>query len=351
MAANEPQGLLSLIHHRQALLIVSPSAKQLPHQNPFLSRYSRRNVLFASLGLLTLHPVHAAAPKSTVLSPDLWPRDSAVPGGIAHLNLGAAAARPMAHLDDVPLLVLGDAKGWAAVVGIALSTTPGSASIVVRSESGVPRQVDLTVIPKLYSTQNLKVASSKVNLLDEDDSRFERERVHMASLLATFSEPLPHASMLRMTAPVSGRRSSSFGLRRIFNGQLRSPHSGMDIAAASGAPVFAPLSGQIIDTGYYYFFAGNTVVMDHGGGLLTMAGHPSAIRVKIGDLVKTGNPVASVGTTGRVTGPHLHFGVAPRESAKILTQLRGIFRLGHSGQRLWPSTERSPQIRCLLARK
>lgn len=309
MAVNEPQGLLSLVDHRHVLLIVSPSAVQLPHQNPFLSTYSRRNVLFASLGLLTLHPVHSAAPKSTVLYPDLWPRDSAVPGGIARLNLGSAAARPMAHMGGVPLLVLGDAKGWTALVGIALSTTPGLASIAVESESGVPRQVDFTVIPKLYSTQNLKVASSKVNLSDEDETRFERERVHMASVLATFSEPLPHASMLRMTAPVSGRRSSSFGLRRIFNGQPRSPHSGMDIAAASGAPVFAPLSGQIIDTGDY-FFAGNSVVMDHGGGLLTVAGHLSAIHVKVGDMVKTGDRVASVGATGRVTGPHLHFGVA-----------------------------------------
>ena len=214
----------------------------------------------------------------------------------------------MAHLGDVPLLVLGDAKGWTALVGIALSTTPGSASIAVQSESGVPRRVDFTVVPKLYSTQKLKVASSKVDLSDDDEARFERERVHMASVLATFSEPLPHASMLRMAAPVSGRRSSSFGLRRVFNGQPRSPHSGMDIAAASGVPVLAPLSGRIVDIGDY-IFGGNTVVTDHGGGLLTMVGHLSAIYVKVGDLVKAGDRVASVGATGRVTGPHLHFGV------------------------------------------
>ncbi len=270
--------------------------------------FTRRNALVASLGLLALDPVRATGPKKTVPSPDLWPHALAVPGGIAHLDLGAAAMRPMAHLDDVPLLVLGDANDWTALVGIALTTTPGPASISVQSASGLPRQVDFTVIPKHYPTQKLKVASSKVDLSEDDEARFERERVHMANVLATFTVPLPNASMLQMAAPVSGRRSSSFGLRRIFNGQPRSPHSGMDIAAASGTPVLAPLPGRIIDTGDY-FFGGNTVVMDHGGGLLTMVGHLSAIHAKVGDLVRTGDRVASVGATGRVTGPHLHFGV------------------------------------------
>jgi murein DD-endopeptidase MepM/ murein hydrolase activator NlpD len=231
-----------------------------------------------------------------------------VPGGIARLELGPAATRPIAHLDDVPLLVLGDASRWTALVGIALSTVPGPASIAVQSDSGVPRQVDFTVVPKLYPTQKLKVASSKVDLSDENEARIAREQIHMATVLGTFSESRLGASMLRMAAPVSGRRSSSFGLRRVFNGQARSPHSGMDIAAPSGTPVLAPLPGRVIDTGDY-FFGGNTVFLDHGGGLLTMVGHLSAIHVKVGDVVQPGDRVASVGATGRVTGPHLHFGV------------------------------------------
>jgi murein DD-endopeptidase MepM/ murein hydrolase activator NlpD len=125
-------------------------------------------------------------------------------------------------------------------------------------------------------------------------------------LIARFSEPWP--ASLRLRAPVAGRRSGSFGLRRVFNGEARQPHSGMDIAAATGTPVLAPGPGLVIDTGDY-FFNGQTVWIDHGGGLLSMLCHLSRIDVRTGDTLATGQRLGAVGATGRVTGAHLHWSV------------------------------------------
>jgi murein DD-endopeptidase MepM/ murein hydrolase activator NlpD len=168
--------------------------------------------------------------------------------------------------------------------------------------------VAYTVAPKRYLEQHLKVSPKTVDLSPEDAARYERERIHLARVMATFTEPLPQAAGLRMRVPTPGRRSSSFGLRRVFNGQPRSPHSGMDIAAPTGTPVAAPLPGRVIDTGDY-FFNGNTVWLDHGGGLLSMVCHLSAIDVQPGDTLKTGDRLGAVGATGRVTGAHLHWGM------------------------------------------
>ena len=124
--------------------------------------------------------------------------------------------------------------------------------------------------------------------------------------MATFTAPLP--DRLVLPAPVPGRRSSSFGLRRVFNGQSRNPHSGMDIAAPTGTPIKAPMAGKVIDVGDY-FFNGNTIWLNHGGGFLTMYCHLSKIDCAVGDSVRAGEVIGKVGATGRVTGPHLHWGV------------------------------------------
>ena len=267
---------------------------------------TRRSTLLAALGLLTLPASHlaAAAPQPS----QVWPNAAQVPGGIARLSLGPAAQRPVAHAGDVPLLVLGDVIEWTALVGIPLAAKPGEAGIAVQMAEGGQRKVSYTIAPKRYLEQRLTVAPGTVDLSPEDEARYERERAHLATVMATFSEPLPRAESLRMQVPVPGRRSSSFGLRRVFNGQSRNPHSGMDIAAGTGTPVAAPLRGRVIDTGDY-FFNGNTVWLDHGGGLLSMLCHLSAIDVKTGDALKTGEHLGAVGATGRVTGPHLHWSV------------------------------------------
>jgi murein DD-endopeptidase MepM/ murein hydrolase activator NlpD len=236
------------------------------------------------------------------------PHQHKVPGGVALVTLGASAQAPKASYNGSPVVVVGDPARWTAVVGIALSAKPGAASIVVeRSADAAPQRLGFVIARATYAEQRLRVAPGQVDLSKEDLERYERERIHLAEVAATFTDTTP--ATFRLLQPAAGPRSSSFGLRRVFNGQARNPHSGMDIAASSGAPVMAPAAGRVIDTGDY-FFNGNTIWLDHGGGLLTMVCHLESILVKPGDAVAAGERIATVGATGRVTGPHLHWSVS-----------------------------------------
>ena len=274
-----------------------------PPPSPALNR---RSALVGTIGLLAL-PCAKAATTSKQSNAPVWPRASQVPGGIARVSLGPAALRPAARGGDIPLLVVGSKSGWTALVGIPLSAPSGEAHISVRHpEGGAAREISYLIAPKQYSVQKLRVPPATVDLSAEDEARYKRERAHLEAVTTTFTEPLPQT--LGMRVPVPGRRSGSFGLRRVFNGQARNPHSGMDIAAATGTLVSAPLAGRVIDTGDY-FFNGQTVWLDHGGGLLTMYCHLSRIDVQSGDKLQTGERLALVGATGRVTGPHLHWSV------------------------------------------
>jgi murein DD-endopeptidase MepM/ murein hydrolase activator NlpD len=249
-----------------------------------------------------------AAGRATAGTAGAWPHfDAAVPGGVVSVALGHAARSPQASLNGAPVLVVGSAgAGWQAVVGVPLSARPGALTLQVHDAAAPPRNMTITVHDKRYAEQRLTVPPRHVDLSPEDLARHEREREHQKPVMATFSRTVPQS--LRMLQPVEGPRSSSFGLRRVFNGQARNPHSGMDIAAPVGTPVVAPLAGTVIDVGDY-FFNGKTVWLDHGSGLLGLFCHLSSIDVAVGDVVAPGQRLAAVGATGRVTGPHLHWSV------------------------------------------
>jgi murein DD-endopeptidase MepM/ murein hydrolase activator NlpD len=235
------------------------------------------------------------------------PTQRAAPGGVAKIRLGASTQAPHASFNGVPVMVVLDDTQWTAVVGIPLQSPSGSAALKVRREGVPDAHLVFQIKPFRYAEQRLTVAPGHVDLSAEDLARYERERARIDQVMATFSDAQP--STLQLHQPTNGRRSSSFGLRRIFNGQARSPHSGMDIAARQGAPVMAAASGVVIDTGNY-FFNGNTVWLDHGSGLLTMYCHLASIQVKVGDQVTAGSSIGQVGSTGRATGPHLHWSVS-----------------------------------------
>jgi len=229
------------------------------------------------------------------------------PGGVVLVDLGPAPERPQALAGAVPLLVVGEPAGWTAVVGVALDAAPGDAQLQVQRGTAPAVAVAYRIAPHRYAEQRLKVAPGQVELSAENLARHQRERAHQAEVIATFSAEAP--ATLRMQPPVAGPRSSSFGLRRVFNGQPRAPHSGMDIAAASGTPVLSPLAARVLDTGDY-FFNGQTVWLDHGAGLLSMVCHLSAVDVQPGDRLRAGDRLGAVGATGRATGPHLHWSVS-----------------------------------------
>ncbi|HEX3837583.1 MAG TPA: peptidoglycan DD-metalloendopeptidase family protein [Steroidobacteraceae bacterium] len=230
------------------------------------------------------------------------PHSESVPGGVRIIALSAPAdSPPSATFGQHRVMVIRRDDKWLAVVGIPLDAKLGTATLDVRGSAAHTFPIG----PKIYTVQRLTVAPSQVDLSAQDASRAAQERTRIHAAIATFS---PQAGSLALLQPVPGIRSSSFGLRRVFNGEARNPHTGMDIAAPVGTPIRAAAAGAVVDTGNY-FFNGNTVIIDHGQGLLTVYCHLSAIGVHIGAAVQRGEVIGKVGKTGRVTGPHLHFAV------------------------------------------
>jgi murein DD-endopeptidase MepM/ murein hydrolase activator NlpD len=235
------------------------------------------------------------------------PRASNVPGGVLVVDIGEAKGpMPQVHWQGRSVLVATDGGRYKAVVGVALAVEPGSYSLQVTDASGATRELPVKIAAKKYREQRLTVAPGQVDLSPEDAARVETEQKRQRESLDSFSASPPATFALRQ--PVAGERSDSYGARRTFNGQARNPHSGMDIAAPTGTAIIAPADGVVLDTGEF-FFNGNTVLIDHGRGFVTMYCHLSAFAVKKGDVVKTAQQIGKVGATGRVTGAHLHFGV------------------------------------------
>ncbi len=235
------------------------------------------------------------------------PEESRTPGGVAIVPLPTSQAPlRVTTADGQRVAVVRDGERWSAVFGVPLSAALGPHRLRVHTATDV-QEVAVEIKAKQYRTQHLKVSPRHVDPAPDDLRRITRERERTTAALMRFSEQRP--ANFALQAPVAGVRSDSFGSRRVFNGQPRNPHSGMDIAAPKGTPIYAPADGVVVDVGDF-FFNGNTVFIDHGHGLITMYCHLETISVQIGDQLERGKLIGKVGATGRVTGPHLHWGVA-----------------------------------------
>ncbi len=230
------------------------------------------------------------------------PRQSLVPGGVAIIDLEPGDVFTYSFRGK-PVLVTQIEGMPSALVGLPLSLKPGEHYIEKRSASQVNKKF-FEVVAKQYSTQHITITDKrKVNPYASDMERILAEKARKQKARDHYSKVDVDIDFL---APITGIRTGSFGRRRVFNGQKRRPHSGMDFAADEGTPIRAPSAGKVIELGDF-FFSGNLVYIDHGQGLISMFAHLDEIDVVLGERVKKGQIVGKVGATGRVTGPHLHW--------------------------------------------
>ena len=230
------------------------------------------------------------------------PAHSPWPGGIAIVDVGSVEEPlPSVRFAEKPVMVMTSGDRWHAVVGVPLDTRSKTLTLRIAKED-----VIVELESRSYREQRLTVKNqSYVTPGEKQLQRIRAEREIIDAALNTFRPAVSDG--VDLAAPVDGPRSSSFGLRRFFNDQPRAPHKGMDIAAAEGEAIIAPKRGVVAAIGNF-FFNGNTVIIDHGQGFVTMYCHLSEIAVETGQALFGGEEIGAVGATGRVTGPHLHFG-------------------------------------------
>lgn len=209
----------------------------------------------------------------------------------------------------VPFARRGDR--WISVLGIDVDAASGEriAELTLRYADGrtATRREALSVQSKRFPTTELTVEPRYVELSPEDQARADREAAEVAAIYATVTPEIYWTSAFQSPIPgvADGR---NFGHRRVFNGQSRAPHSGTDLRATTGTPIHAANRGRVV-LAKDLFFSGNAVFIDHGLGVYSAYLHLSEIRVPVGAMVGRGEVIGLAGATGRVTGPHLHWGV------------------------------------------
>lgn len=205
----------------------------------------------------------------------------------------------------------GSQKTLRGLLGIDLEKKPGQyewrISWADASGNDLSCSLPVTVHAGKFLTEHLSVAPQFVQPSPEQEKRAEEDQKKMRAIYDTVTpERLWDGKFLLPLKGVS--TGGNFGRRRVLNGEARSPHSGVDFSAAAGTAVFASQSGKVMLAEELYY-SGNTVVIDHGYGIFTMYCHLSKIGVAAGDNVSAGAEIGKVGATGRVTGPHLHWGL------------------------------------------
>ena len=240
---------------------------------------------------------------------------------------GAQGAREVdGSLGGLPLVFFPYGEGWAAVAGIDLETRAGKQPwrVGVIGADGTARTLNgsLTVRARAFPVQRLTLPTPMVDLDPETERRAEAEAVRLRTLYDTVTPERLWQGRFTMPLAVESA-GSGFGSRRIINGQPRRPHSGTDWAAERGTPVVASNRGRVVLVGDF-FFGGRLVMLDHGLGLYTLYMHLDRVDVAEGSVIARGETLGGVGSTGRATGPHLHFQVQLKRARVDPAALLGL---------------------------
>lgn len=224
-------------------------------------------------------------------------------GTIALVPVDDAAVSAVVFQDKSQLLV-----DDVAIVAIPLFMTSGEHEVQLKYQDGTKENVTIKVLDREYPEERITVTDQEhVTPSAPTLERIREESARMRAAYELFTaQP---TDLLPIIQPVEGRNSGVFGSRRFFNDQPRNPHSGIDWAAPTGTPIKNPTPGTVVVVGDF-FFNGKTILIDHGGGFVSMMCHMSEILVSEGQQVDRGEVLGKVGTTGRSTGPHLHWTVS-----------------------------------------
>lgn len=261
--------------------------------------------VFLLLLFLSAHfPAHAAMkPQPEIILDPPAPG----PGDIVVLTLKNIPAPPEGTFDGRKLYwysANGATTAFKAILGIDLYTKPGGYNLDITAENAVIHRT-VVISKKKYPVQRLKLPKGMVELSPENEARVEREQKKMAAVWPNVS---PRGWSGNFINPCEGEIVTKFGVQRIINKIPKSSHTGVDVSAKEGDAVRAPNNGVavLIDD---QFFSGNSIVLDHGQGIYTMFFHLSRILIRPGQTVAKGEVIGLVGSTGRSTGAHLHWGV------------------------------------------
>jgi hypothetical protein len=268
-------------------------------------------------GKLTVFAATAGTEDGRALGLRLIP-DAAAVGDVAVMEI--AIRHPEQPVSDIQLrfrdtlipLFEHPRKGRDVLIGliaIPYHSNPGTETIGLgwRDRKGHhERTVSLKILSRRFKSEKLQVTPSRVTPAPKDVERIKRERKEVRAVYAAspprrlWNEPFQR--------PSNGLVTSPYGTRRLLNGKLKSYHGGVDFRAAIGTPIYAANTG-VVGLAKNLFYSGNIVVLDHGSGLFTTYAHLSRIDVSPGRLVEKGQVIGLAGATGRVSGPHLHWGV------------------------------------------